>query len=78
MIKKIIRMSVVVGVCSFFYATANTSKIVGLMMVRNESAIIEQTLRALAVYTDALVILDDASCDNTVDIFTIITRGTFY
>ncbi len=47
---------------------ATTHKIIGLMQVRNESAVIEQCLRALACYTDAIVILDDASEDQTVDI----------
>lgn len=47
---------------------AKEPKIIGLMQVRNESQIIEQTLRVLALYTDSIVILDDASDDNTVDI----------
>jgi glycosyltransferase involved in cell wall biosynthesis len=42
------------------------SKIIGLVQVRNEAPIIEQCLRALACYTDAIVALDDASEDNTV------------
>lgn len=49
-------------------AQATTPKIVGLIPVRNESPIIEQCLRALALYTDAIVCLDDASTDNTLEI----------
>ncbi len=37
------------------------------MGVRNESAIIEQSLRALALYTNAIVVLDDASEDDTLE-----------
>jgi len=43
-------------------------RIVGLMQIRNESCIIEQCLHALSLYTDAIVILDDASSDDTVQI----------
>ncbi len=43
-------------------------KIVGLVRVRNESAVIEQCLKALSIYTDAIIVLDDASEDNTVKI----------
>lgn len=45
-----------------------SAKIVGLLQVRDEASIIEQCLRALAVYTDAIVVLDDASQDSTVEI----------
>ncbi len=45
-----------------------SAKIVGLVQVRNEAPIIEQCLRCLAVYTDAIIVLDDASEDNTVTI----------
>ncbi len=47
---------------------ARRSKIVGLMQIRNESPVIEQALHALSFYTDAIVILDDASHDNTVSV----------
>jgi len=40
-------------------------KIVGLVQVRNEEETVEQCLRGLAVYTDAIVVLDDNSCDKT-------------
>ncbi|HSW73678.1 MAG TPA: glycosyltransferase family A protein [Candidatus Limnocylindria bacterium] len=43
-------------------------KIVGLLAVRNEQNYIAQCLRTLCLYTDAIVILDDASDDNTVAI----------
>lgn len=46
----------------------HAKKIVGLVQIRNEAAIIEQCLHALSFYTDAIVILDDASDDNTVKI----------
>lgn len=40
-------------------------KIVALLQIRNEENIIEQCLRALALYADAIIVLDDASTDNT-------------
>jgi glycosyltransferase involved in cell wall biosynthesis len=43
-------------------------KIVGLLQIRNEATLIEQCLHALSLYTDAIVILDDASDDNTLEI----------
>lgn len=48
--------------CSLF------CKIVGLVRVRNQAQTIEQHLKALACYTDALVVLNNASGDKTVDI----------
>ena len=47
---------------------ARDPKIIGLMQVRNEATIIEQTLRILALYTDSIIVLDDASDDETVDV----------
>ena len=44
------------------------SKIIGLVTVRNEEQIIAQCLKALARFTDAIVVLDDASDDSTVAI----------
>ena len=44
---------------------AQKPKIIGLMQVRNEAPIIEQALRGLAVYTDEIIVLDDASDDDT-------------
>lgn len=43
-------------------------KIVGLVAARNESSIIEPCLRAMASYTDAIVVLDDVSSDHTVEV----------
>lgn len=43
-------------------------KIVGLVQIRNESVLIEQCLHALSLYTDGIVVLDDASSDDTVKI----------
>ncbi len=47
---------------------AKKAKIVGLLPVRNESFLIEQCLKSLALYVDSIVIFDDASEDNTVEI----------
>lgn len=44
------------------------AKIVGMMQVRNEQILIRQCLLALSYYTDAIVILDDASTDGTFEI----------
>jgi len=46
----------------------HAAKIIGLVPVRNEELLIEQCLRSLAVYTDAIVVLDDASEDRTLEI----------
>lgn len=40
-------------------------KIVGLVAARNEAPMIKNCLKALALYTDAIVYLDDVSTDNT-------------
>jgi len=63
-------------------------KIIGLIQARNESAIIAQCLKALALYTDSIVYLDDVSTDNTLEIVKslseecniekIITKDTWY
>jgi len=47
---------------------AQNNKIVGLIRVRNEANTIEQHLKALACYTHALVVLNNASGDKTVDV----------
>lgn len=49
-------------------AQSQGCNVVGLVQVRNESVVIEQCLRALAYYTDKIVVLDDGSDDNTVAI----------
>ncbi len=43
-------------------------KIVGLVPIRNEQIIIAQCLKTLSLYTDAIIVLDDCSTDNTVKI----------
>jgi len=53
---------------TFCAAHSSDKKIIGLLGIRNESRCIEQCLRALALYTDAIVVLDDASQDNTLEI----------
>lgn len=52
----------------FFAHHVFAAKIVGMVQVRNERIFIEQCLRALSLYTDAIVILDDASTDETLAI----------
>lgn len=49
-------------------AATKPPKIVGLVPVRNEEILIANCLRALAPYTDAIVVLDDVSTDNTLAI----------
>lgn len=49
-------------------------KIIGLMAVRNESAIIVPCLRAMAEYTDAIIVLDDASQDNTIQMIESVAK----
>lgn len=48
--------------------TFTKKKVVGLVPARNEAKIIGQCLKALSLYTDAIVYLDDASDDNSVAI----------
>jgi glycosyltransferase involved in cell wall biosynthesis len=43
-------------------------KIIGLMIIRNESLVLEDTLEAMSLIVDGIVVLDDASTDNSVDI----------
>ncbi len=45
-----------------------TAKIIGLIPLRNEEIMIEQCLRGLCLYTDEIIVLDDASTDNSVAI----------
>lgn len=49
-------------------------KIVGLVPVRNEESIIEICLRALSLFTDAIVVLDDCSIDNTINVIRSIKK----
>ncbi len=50
----------------YFTGLLSQAKIVGLVPVRNEAQMIVPCLKALAMYTDAIVVLDDASEDGTV------------
>lgn len=43
-------------------------RVIGLMQVRDEEKIIENSLRVLALHTDAIIVLDDGSVDTTVEI----------
>lgn len=52
----------------------DAAKIVGLVPERNENIYIAQCLKALAMYTDAIVVLDDASTDNTLEILNSIQK----
>lgn len=47
---------------------AQQPKIIGLIPMRNEEIMIEQCLRGLAMITDEIIILDDASTDNSMAI----------
>lgn len=64
--------------CLFFFllfavATAlGNPKIVGVMQLCNEEQIAEQSLRCLAEYCDALVVLNDGSVDRTAEILEIL------
>jgi len=49
-------------------AGSGRPRIIGLVPARNEKNIIAQCLRALSLFTDAIVYLDDASTDETSDI----------
>jgi glycosyltransferase involved in cell wall biosynthesis len=48
--------------------SADQYKIVGLIGARNEEHFIDQCLRALSIFTDAIVFIDDASDDSTLRI----------
>ena len=48
--------------------SADNAKIVGLLPSRNESVMIGQCLRCLSMFTDAIVYLDDASTDNSLEV----------
>lgn len=50
------------------YIEAKQPKIIGLVPARNESRFLKQCLKSLALYTDAIVYLDDASEDNSLEI----------
>jgi len=46
---------------------SNGTKVIGLMRIRNEANIISFSLRALAQYTDAIIVFDDRSNDGTIE-----------
>ena len=46
----------------------HAAKIIGLVPVRNEELLVEQCLRGLALYTDSIIVLDNASEDRTLEI----------
>lgn len=48
--------------------TSKSIKIIGLVAAKNEAALIEFSLRALAPYVDSIVLFDDNSSDETVAI----------
>lgn len=51
----------------FFSSIACGHKIIGLMPVRNEASTVGQALKALSLFVDAIVVLDDASDDGTTE-----------
>lgn len=55
-------------ISTFAAATDRTPKIIGLIPLRNEEIMIEQCLRGLSLFTDEIIVLDDASTDNSVAI----------
>lgn len=60
--------------CSYMVNVCKQPKIVGLVAARNEEAIIQQSIHALSLYTDAIIFLDDASTDNTVSMVESIAK----
>lgn len=56
------------NIVNIFGHLGSTKKIVGMLTIRNEQIFIAQCLRSLCRYTDAIVIVDDASNDNTLKI----------
>jgi hypothetical protein len=60
--------------CIFNLYTCHASKIVGLVAVHNESSFIKHCLQAMAEYTDAIVVLDDVSEDDTVAVIESVAR----
>jgi glycosyltransferase involved in cell wall biosynthesis len=64
----IILLQIVLFGCQDTFSAPKKPKIVGLIQVRNEERVVEQCLRALACYTDAIVIVNDGSNDKTLSI----------
>lgn len=65
-------MHLYIKICLAIVVSVQTSttpsKIVGLVTARNEKIMITQCLKGLSLFTDAIIVLDDASTDNTVDL----------
>jgi glycosyltransferase involved in cell wall biosynthesis len=68
MIKKTLPVVTFVVAIAIQPLYAKPAKIVGLVPARNESIFIAQCLKALALYTDSIVYLDDASDDGSLAI----------
>lgn len=56
-----------ISLTSFFIGLCGQSRIVGLVPVRNEVETIYQVLKALSLFVDSIVVLDDASDDGTAE-----------
>lgn len=59
---------IILIVLNFSSIYSQPRKIVALVGVRNEAIMIKQFLKAMSCYADAIIVLDDASTDNTVAI----------
>jgi hypothetical protein len=65
-----------IGSMPFYYKVYDTNtakvkknyKVIGLVRERNEALILKDTLDHLSQYVDGIVVYDDASTDNSVDI----------
>lgn len=68
MFNKLIFAYLVPGLIFTSILDSKPIKVVGLVPVRNEERFITNCLQTLALYTDAIVVLDDASTDNTLAI----------
>jgi glycosyltransferase involved in cell wall biosynthesis len=72
--KQFIMIIVLCTLCYFSKENAKETKVVALIQIRNEEAIIEQCLKALSLYVDSIIVLDDASTDNTMNIVTLLQK----
>ena len=61
-------LSLIVFMSFVLHAHCTTPRIVGLMAFRNEENFLAQHLKSLSLFTDAIVVLDDASTDNSLKI----------
>lgn len=69
---KILSLCILAASSCFTYT--KESKIVGVMAFRNEENFLAQHLKALSLYTDAIVVLDDASTDNSLAIARLLSE----